>query len=222
MSKTKNCPVCDQPIKLENLEKHIKKVHPRARVDVDYSEKEEKRLKEHEQRQKELTKPTGLGKYLVVILVIIIVVAAAAIFLSGPTTLQKYKDFTVIDTQGNSITLSDWEGEVIYVDFMQSTCGACQSNTQSTLVPLHDEFGGQIKMLSVSIRDSDTNSDLETFKGTYGATWQYALDNSGIQELYGVTRTPTSYLIDRDGNVAYSHIGTENLSTLRSEILKIL
>jgi cytochrome oxidase Cu insertion factor (SCO1/SenC/PrrC family) len=222
MSKTKNCPVCDQPIKLENLEKHIKKVHPRARVDVDYSEKEEKRLKEHEQRQKELTKPTGLGKYLVVVLIVIIVVAAAVIILSGPSTPEEYEDFTVIDTQGNSVTLSNWEGEVILVDFMQTTCGACQSNTQSTLVPIHDEFGGQIKMLSVSIRDADTNSDLVTFKGDYGATWQYALDTSGVQALYGVTHTPTSYLIDRDGKIVYSHVGTEDYATLKSEIQSIL
>jgi thiol-disulfide isomerase/thioredoxin len=223
MSKMKNCPVCSQPIKLENLEKHIKKVHPRARARPEYSEQEEKRLKEHEQRQKELTKPTGLGKYFVVILIVIIALAAAVILFSGSTTFEKYKDFTVVDTQGNGITLSDWEGDIIYLDFMQSTCGHCQNNTKNTLVPIYTEFGSQIRMLSVSILDSDTNQNLEDFKKDWGgATWQYALDTSGVQALYGVTGTPTSYLIDRDGNIVYSHVGAENLATLRSEIVKIL
>jgi peroxiredoxin len=222
MSKTKNCPVCGQPIKLENLEKHIKKVHPRARVDVEYSEKEEKRLKEHEQRQKELTKPTGLSKYLVAILIIIIALAAVFIIFSGSPTLEKYEDFTVIDTQGNSITLSDWEGEVILLDFMSSTCSWCKQNTQNTLVPLYDKYKNDIKMLSVSVRDEDTNADLIEFKDATGATWQYALDSGGIQALYGVGGTPTSFLIDRDGNIVYSHEGADDRAVLESKIQSIL
>lgn len=222
MSKTKNCPVCGQPIKLENLEKHIKKVHPRARAKPEYSEQEEKRLKEHEQRQKELTKPSGVWKFMAIILIIIVVVAAVMILFSGSTSLEKYEDFTVTDTQGNSITLSDWEGEVIYVDFIQSNCLHCRDNTKDTLLEIHNKYGSQIKMLSVSILDSDTNQDLVDFKTTTGASWQYALDTSGVQAKYGVTGTPTGFLIDREGNIVYSHVGKDDYAVLESKIQSIL
>lgn len=135
---------------------------------------------------------------------------------------NKYKNFTVTDTDGTTITLSDWEGEVILLDFIQTTCGHCQDNTQNTMVPIFDDYGTQIKVLSISIKPEDTNQDLVNFKATYGAQWQYALDTDGVKQKYGVSGTPTGFLIDRNGNIVYSHVGVDDYATLKSEIDQIL
>jgi thioredoxin-related protein len=135
---------------------------------------------------------------------------------------NRYVGFTVTDTGGTTITLSDWENEVILLDFFQSTCPHCQDNARDVLVPLYTEYGTQIKMLSISIKDDDTNQDLIDFKNAYGAQWQYALDTDGVQQKYGVTATPHTFLIDRSGNIVYSHVGAEDYATLKSEIDSIL
>jgi VCBS repeat-containing protein len=137
-------------------------------------------------------------------------------------TPNRYKNFTVTDTDGTTITLSDWEGEVILLDFIQTTCGHCQTNTQDPMVPIYNDYGTQIKMLSISIRAEDTNQDLINFKAMYGAQWQYARDTDGVKEKYGVGGTPTGFLIDRNGNIVYSHVGVEDYDTLKSEIDQIL
>jgi len=137
---------------------------------------------------------------------------------------SRYKDFTVTDTDSNVITLSNWVSsrEVIYLDFFQSTCGHCIANTKNVLFPLYENYSTEIKMLSVSIRDADTVPDLISFKIDNNAAWQFALDTDGAQEKYGVTGSPTGFLIDRDGFIVYQHRGEGSLITLKAEIEEIL
>ncbi|MCK5547434.1 MAG: TlpA family protein disulfide reductase [Thermoplasmata archaeon] len=139
--------------------------------------------------------------------------------LPGPPS---YKDFTVTDTDGTTITISDWIGDVIYIDFFQSTCGYCIQNTENVLVPVYADYSGQIKIFAVSIRADDTIQDLLDFKVSTGATWQFALDTAGAASLYSVTGTPTGFLIDRNGNIAYTHVGADTIAVLSAEIDKVL
>jgi peroxiredoxin len=179
------------------------------------------------------------GKYLVTSIPTVVVLDASGqvyYFHSGQYSYQtlstkidellanpnRYKNFTVTDSDGITITLSDWEGDVILLDFIQTTCGHCQDNTNDTLVQIYNNYSTQIKMLSISIRDEDTNQDLENFKLMYGAQWQYALDTDGVKGKYGVSGTPTGFLIDRNGNIVYSHVGADDYDTLKSEIDQIL
>jgi peroxiredoxin len=227
MAKMKKCPVCGQAIKLENLEKHVKKVHPREKVDMDYSEKEERSLVAHKQRNKELSKPVGLWKVAVLVIVVAALVGGVFLFTpSNPGGSGEIKvgtpiddlDFEVIDTDGNYVKLSDLNGEVVLLDFMQSTCHFCQENTRDTLVPIYQNYNTKITMLSVSIRAADTNEDLIKFKNDYSAQWSFSLDTAGAASMWGITGTPTSFLIDSNGVVQYKHTGVDTYARLSTEI----
>jgi len=137
---------------------------------------------------------------------------------------NKYKDFTVIDIDGNTITVSNWEGEVILLDFFQSTCGYCKQNAETVLRQVYTDYAsqGQIKMLSVSIRDLDTKQDLLDFRDNHGGPWPFALDTANAQGLYYVEYTPRTFLIDRNGIKAYDHQGLGNYAELAAEIDNIL
>jgi len=235
MAKMKKCPVCAQTIKLENLERHIKRVHPKEKAEVKYTRKEEKILKEHKLKKKELEKPIGLWKLGTIMIVVIVIGVAAVTFLYPSTpggsgviplgTNLDELDFTVTDTDGNTVTLSDWKGEIIYLDFIQTACSNCQKNTQYVLVPIYQNYS-QIKMLSVSINSQDTNQDLLNFKATYGAQWQFALDTADAQHLYGLdvpgSGTPKGFLFNRNGELVYQHQGLSTYAALSAEINKIL
>jgi peroxiredoxin len=225
MPKMKNCPVCKQSIKLEKMEEHIKKVHPRAKVAIDYTEKETKSLKEHEQRQKELTKPIGLWKIGAVIVVIIVMLAAITFLYptqpgggSGPIASgQQAPEFTAVDIDGNGITLSDLTNKPVYLDFFDTDCGHCRDHTEDVLVPIHDKYKDNITMISIDvgfIGGSDTVADIIQFKNQYNAHWTYILDNipegssrGELANLYGVSSTPTDFIIDTTGKIVYSNAG---------------
>jgi peroxiredoxin len=223
MPKMKNCPVCDQPIKLENLEGHVKKVHPRAKVELEYTEKEETHLKEHEQRQKELTRPSGLWKA-GAILVVIIVVAAAVTFLyptqsNGGTgtmpTGQLAPDFSAVDTDGNSISLSDYLGKPVLLNFFDTDCDYCKAHTANVLVKISKDYKDRIMMISIDvgfIGPGDTVADINKYKMEYNSTWTYILDEipadsskGPLANLYGVSGTPTDFIVDSNGKIAYSN-----------------
>jgi hypothetical protein len=66
------------------------------------------------------------------------------------------------------------------------------------------------------------NQDLVTFKEMNGGQWSDALDTASAQDLYFVTGTPTDFVIDRDGYIAYLHIGLESYADLSTAIDKVL
>jgi len=228
MAKMKKCPVCSRSMKIENLEKHIKKVHPREKVEIEYTEKEEKALKAHDRKQRELTKPAGLWKIGAVIVAIIIIFVGSTFLLQSPPQSSEpppsgtpYTDFTLTDTDGNTVRLSDWEGQVMYVVFFKTGCPACQQYTE-TLWLLHQNYGSQIKMLSVDMKVSNTNEVLEAFKEQYNATWQFALDTAGVKDLYNIGSYPSGILIDPQGNIVFSHIEAVDYETIRDQVVLAL
>jgi hypothetical protein len=79
MAKTKKCPVCGITTKVENLEKHLKKVHPGEKVDLEYSEKEQVELKRVKDRDRELTS-FSKKKIFAVLVVLILIVGAIFAF----------------------------------------------------------------------------------------------------------------------------------------------
>lgn len=231
MAKMKKCPVCAQTIKLENLERHIKRVHPKEKAGVKYTRKEEEILKEHKLKKKELEKPIGLWK-LGTVMIVVIVIGVAAVTILYPSTpggsgviplgtKVDELDFTVTDTDGNTVTLSDWKGKIIYLDFIQTACSKCQKNTRDVLVNISQDYP-QIKMISVSINPTDTDEKLLDFKATTGAQWQFALDTAGAKALYSIEGTPWGFLFNSTGELVYSHRGLDTYENLAAEINKIL
>jgi len=135
MPKMKKCPVCKQTMKIENLEKHIKKVHPLEKVEIKYTKKEEETLKTQKVRRKKAARPRANWKVPAVVVAIIVIIAAVALLWPGGP-VQPDSDaptFSVSDTDGNNVNLNNWNDEIIYLDFMDSASTACKDNARDAL-----------------------------------------------------------------------------------------
>jgi peroxiredoxin len=212
-------------VKLENLEGHVQRVHPGQDVDTSLT-KEERRALARPSPRAGRPQVSRSGRTWIVVLVVIVVavLAFALIYRPGGTTPSgTAPDFTITATTGGDITLSSLRGQVVFLDFMDTDCHFCQEHTGTTMVPLHNQWGNQVFFLSIDVgwvppRD-DTVADVEAFKTQYGSTWTYALDPDNVHEAYGVTGTPTQFLIDKDGNIAGDPYGaTSTISELSSAI----
>ncbi len=80
MGKTKKCPFCGASTKTENLERHIRKVHPNEKGEVNYSEKERDELKRVQKRQKELISASSRKLYGILAVIVVVIVIAATLF----------------------------------------------------------------------------------------------------------------------------------------------
>jgi peroxiredoxin len=131
-------------------------------------------------------------------------------------------DFTVIDTEGNSFSLTDFRGDVVLLEFMQTNSSECIEQVQY-LKTLHSEFDKDVVLISLSVDQNDTMDDLRQFRETYSTTWIYALNTSDVYtEKYHVTSVPNICLIDQGGFIQRQIEGIVEDTLLHPEIERLL
>lgn len=139
---------------------------------------------------------------------------------SGEVTSEKElaPNFTLLDIDGNTFTLSDQRGKVVLIDFTWPPGGPNQV-MQEELKEIRNHFNEQeLVIISIDIEESDTNEDLRTFKMTYGGDWSYARDTQDLRTSYGLEVTPTEYVIDVNGYVHSRTLGVTQWEDMVDEI----
>ena len=132
-------------------------------------------------------------------------------------------DFSIPDIDGNTVTLSDYRGEVVVLDFMATWCGPCKA-AMPGLVSIYNDIGDQFVMISITVDPtSDTIPVLEEWMETYGATWIHARDlaDPPVTQQFEVSLIPTYVIIDRKGEIRFRHGPVSELK-LKTEILSLV
>jgi thiol-disulfide isomerase/thioredoxin len=132
-------------------------------------------------------------------------------------------DFSIPDIEGNTVTLSDYSGEVVVLDFMATWCGPCKA-AMPGLVSIYNELGDQFVMISITVDPSyDTVPVLEDWMETYGATWIHTRDlaDPPVTQQFEVSLIPTYVIMDRKGEIRYRHGPVSELK-LKTEILSLI
>jgi thiol-disulfide isomerase/thioredoxin len=136
-------------------------------------------------------------------------------------------DFTlpVVGTNGptgGSITLSSLRGKVVLLEFMEPWCPHCQADAP-ILNQLHQKYPDLTIVSVAGPWSGASENDLAQFEQNYGSNWVYLFDSSGsIMNMYGVTATPTFFVINKDGSVATSLQGQQDYGSLESAVVPYL
>ncbi len=122
-----------------------------------------------------------------------------------------------------SISLADFRGKVVYLDFWASWCGPCRLSFPQ-LQRLHEELGPDgFEVLAINVDEFEP--DALAFLKEIPVTYPVVRDASGDSPAtYGVLGMPTGYLIDRAGIVRQVHQGFRKSDgeKLRQEIAELL
>jgi cytochrome c biogenesis protein CcmG, thiol:disulfide interchange protein DsbE len=102
--------------------------------------------------------------------------------------------------QGSTLDLASFKGRAVVLNFWSSSCVPCQQEApmlQSTWRQLQEKG-----IVFVGVDFEDAQSDGLSFLQKYGITYPNALDANGATAInYGVTYTPTTYFINKQGVV---------------------
>lgn len=109
--------------------------------------------------------------------------------------------FTLTDTQGRTVQLSDYAATPVVLFFASVTgCAPCEVEQRKVLAPLALEANGSLAFLTVA-QSYERNSDLEQFKRGTGANWPHARDTDRVAQRYDVLYVSTVVALDANHTI---------------------
>jgi thiol-disulfide isomerase/thioredoxin len=131
-------------------------------------------------------------------------------------------DYTLKDMHGVDVTLSNFKGKVILLNFWATWCGPCKAEIPA-LVMLQDQYRNDLVVLGVSI--DDPVEKLTPYAAEYQMNYPVLVGNGHeeFQDAYGpMWGIPVSVFVDRDGRIAKKHSGIATKEQFEREIKALL
>jgi len=150
-------------------------------------------------------------------------VAVAAPSFAIPQKGQPAPPIKVVSTSGQQISLANYKGYVLVIDFFATWCPPCREAIPH-LNGLSRKYGRQgLQVLGLSLDDGDEGG-VKDFIASKRIVYPVALAGQDVQTDYGLRSLPTVYVIDKKGNVADKFMGgsDETLKTMETLIKKLL
>lgn len=111
-----------------------------------------------------------------------------------------------LDGQHKQVKLSDYRGQVVYLDFWASWCLPCRDSF-SWMNKMQSLYGKEgFKVIAINLDESRDNA--ERFLKQIPAKFDVAYDPHGnTAESYDLKAMPSSYIIDKNGNMIHANPG---------------
>jgi len=117
-------------------------------------------------------------------------------------------NFTLIDMEGNEVSLNSLRGKVVFLDFWATWCPPCRNSLPHTqALSQHEKTkSGDLVVLAVNARE-DVDK-VKKFMQDNKYSFRVLLDKDGkVLDSFKVRGIPTFVLIDREGKVAWVQVG---------------
>lgn len=132
-------------------------------------------------------------------------------------------DFTVYDGQGGRHKLSDYLGKPIIINLWATWCGPCQRELPY-FEKFYREYGGRVQFMMIDVwEDRGDQSNVKEFlrENEYTFPVFYDFDYS-VDSSYGQGAIPVTYVINKNGELVDSHVGSMSESELKAMLNEIL
>jgi peroxiredoxin len=151
---------------------------------------------------------TSIIKFLpVAIVASLLVVSEPADAAPGPGQLAP--NFKVLSTSGQTISLDNYRGRVLILDFFATWCQPCRQSIPH-LVDMNRKYGKQgLQILGLSV-DEEGERVIKAFTDEFKVNYPLAMAGDLTTADFGVRSVPVMYLVDKKGKVVEVYRGYSN------------
>jgi peroxiredoxin len=142
------------------------------------------------------------------------VAALAMLFAAGGASAEPAKlgkkapDFTLKDHNGKEVKLADYKGKTVVLEWINPGCPYVKRHYEAgTMVNLAKEHakGGEVVWLALNSSDGAKAADMKAFAEKNKLPYPILMDSDGkVGKAYGAKTTPHMFIIDKEGNLAYT------------------
>jgi len=129
----------------------------------------------------------------------------------------------VRDLAGKPVSLADYEGKVVLLDYWATWCAPCVAELPA-VAALHKKYHAQgLEIVSISLDDEQTPAGIAAFAKKHGMIWRQVYDGKGflgpLAAPYKINAIPFTLLIGRDGKIAAVALRDEKLDAAVQDAL---
>jgi thiol-disulfide isomerase/thioredoxin len=114
-------------------------------------------------------------------------------------------DFKLKSIDNKTVSLSDYKGKIVFLDFWASWCPPCRQSIPA-VEKLHERFkGSDVVVLGINVEGDPEVA--RKFARKNSMTYPVLLGDNKTENAYRVRGFPAFFLIDQQGNIAKSYVG---------------
>jgi len=120
----------------------------------------------------------------------------------------KAPDFTLTGFDGNTVSLADYKGKIVVLEWFSNKCPFVQyhyekANTMTDLAEKYKDKG--VVWLAIDSTSYATDQEIKDYAAAHNITYPILDDRPGkVGRAYGARTTPHMFIIDKDSNIAYN------------------
>lgn len=122
---------------------------------------------------------------------------------------EKAPEFTLQDTSGNAVSLSDYRGKVVFLDFWASWCPPCRASIPA-IKDLHKNMSGNPNVVILGINSGEKEKTVLGFMEKMGMDYPNLYGTNAVAKNYNVTGIPAFFIINKDGDIVKKYAGYAN------------
>lgn len=134
---------------------------------------------------------------------------------------QLAPDFTLTDLEGNQVSLSDFRGKIVFINFWATWCVPCRVEMPEIEAVYQQYKDRDVVVIGVDLFEPE--DEVRQYVQQGGYSWTFVIDTTGeVAASYEVAAIPTSFFIDGEGIIRAVNIGAMTKRAMEAKLAEAM